>query len=1073
MASNVNAWQPPRSRRRDPAAPPARVLRLALAAGTLAGLSAPALAQPADPAVPRVTEPEEPSRVEPLAITGRGFAGVILPVGVTDGAFSMSARRAWVWTEAPPGVGEPGAGDPEVQRLLLSGEVVIRIGVRQFEAQRAAVWLQRVPEEETDGRPVWQVWIYFDRLENATSAASTGLAGPRVPVQAIVRPDTGVALRVDVREQGRPTDQLLTEGERELAAYLRALVGGPAWAARYEAMVARREGLVDDGPVAPPSVFERPAPVTAVDPDLAAVADILDRLPRATVTEPIFSPDGVLSVAAGDVAFVPSDEENALIVTGGVVIQAWEPGARRTLQLDAERAVVFLEPGPIEQFGRLSVRDVRGIYLEGGVVATDGEYTLRGPRVFYDVRQDRAIVLDAVFWTYDARVRMPLYVRADAVRQESASQFSAERATLANTAFARPHFSVGAGSVTITREERPGGDDRTLADARHLTLRAGPVPFFYFPRFRGDPENIPLRNVSFEGSSGSGEGVRTTWNLFGLAGVEGPSGLDADLLLDFYTQRGPAIGAEFRWSSPEREGELFGYLVLDDRGTDVLSTGAEIDNDGEVRGIATLAQRWRLTEHWTFLAEGSYISDETFVEALFQDDARSRREFTNRLLAQRTEANQAFTMELKGTFNDFTPNQAILQSRGYTVDRLPEARHQVIAQDVFIETAPGLVSYSSDTRLGVVRLSFTEPTARQFGFTGLRQSQAAFGVEPDQSVGDRLRSEGYTETEVVRFDTRQEATAQLASGPWRLTPFAVGRVTAWDNDFDEFSPEESDQIRLWGGLGMRASTELQRVHNSVQSDLFDLNRLRHVVEPSVTVMTSATTIERKDLPVYDEDVENIFAGSLVRFGLNQTWQTKRGGPGRWRDVDVFVFDNELVFTTDDDGLTSPIGRYIESRPELTNPGEYWTAEAGWQITDAVALSGQNVFDFDLGQNARTSVGVLIRHTPRFQTLTELRYLNAQDSTYLDLAAFYELTPKYRLNASMSYDTDDRDVQRVGGELQREFPNAILGAGINYNNITGETSFGFSFSPMGAQRQGVRVRGLGASDARNRGSRLGG
>ncbi|TVQ60577.1 MAG: LPS-assembly protein LptD [Phycisphaerales bacterium] len=1043
---------------------------MALAAGSLAACPGLAIAQPAaDGGV----QPSPEASIEPLAITGRGFAGIVLPVGVTDGPLSFSGRRAWTWTEQAPSPGEPGAGGAEVRRLLISGEVAVTIGVRRFEAQRAAVWLQRVPEEETDGREVWQTWVYFDRLENATSAASTGLAGPRVPVQAIVRPASGVALRADVVERGRPTDQLLTEGERELAAYLRALVGGPAWAARYEAMVARREGETDDGPIAPPSVFDRPAPTRAIDPDLAAVADLLERLPRGSVSEPIFSPDGSLSVAAGDLAFVPGEDENALIVTGGVVMQAWEPGARRTLQLDAERAVVFLEPGPIERFGRFEIADVRGIYLEGGVVATDGEYTLRGPRVFYDVRADRAIVLDAVFWTYNARVRMPLYVRADAVRQESASQFKAERATLANTGFARPHFSVGAGSVTIEREERAGLEDRTIADARHLTLRAGPVPFFYFPRFRGDPENIPLRDVSFESSSGSGEGVRTTWNLFGLTGIDGPDGLSADLLLDFYSQRGPAIGTEFRWSTPEQQGELFGYLVIDDRGTDVLSTGAEIENDSEVRGLATLAHRWRLNDEWTFLVEGSYISDETFVEALFQGDARSRREFANRMLAQRTEANQAFTMELKGTFNDFTPNQAILQSRGYTVDRLPEARHQVIAQDVFSASAPGLISYSSDTRLGVVRLSFTEPTARQFGFTGLRQSQAAFGVEPDESLGDRLRSEGYTESEVVRFDTRQEVTAQLASGPWRLTPFAIGRVTAWDNDFSEFSPEEDDQIRVWGGVGMRASTELQRVYNGVQSDLFDLNRARHIVEPSVTVMTSGTTIDRKDLPVYDEDVENIFAGSMVRFGLNQTWQTKRGGPGRWRDVDVLVFDNELVFTTDDDGLTSPVGRYIESRPELTNPGEYWTAEAGWQVTDAVALSGQNVFDLDLGQNARTSVGVLVRHTPRFQTLTELRYLNAQDSTYLDLAAFYELTAKYRLNGSMSYDTDDRDVQRVGGELQREFPNAILGAGINYNNITGETSFGFSFSPMGTQRQGVRVRGLGAADGRNRGSRLGG
>jgi len=1013
--------------------------------------------------------------IEPLAITGRGFAGVVLPVGVTDGPLVLSARRAWTWAEEPPAPGEPGAGGPPVQRLLLSGEVVVTIGLRRFEAERAAVWLQRLPGELVDEpEPVWQVWVYFDRLENATSAASSGLAGPRVPVQALLRLPEGVALRYDVVEPGRPTDQLLTEGERDLAAYLRALVGGPAWAARYEALAARRAGRPEDPPLAPVGTFTQEAGAPAEDPDLLAVADLIARLPRTSVTEPIFAPDGVLNVSAGDVAFVPTEEENALIVTGGVTMQAWEPGSRRSLQIEAERAVVFLEPGPIERFERFEIADVRGLYLEGGVVATDGQYTLRGARVFYDLRSDRAVVLDAVFWTYDERVRMPLYLRADAVRQTSASQFAAERATLANTSFARPHFSIGASSITVTRDERPGREDRTLVDARNITLRAGRVPFFYLPLFKGDPSEIPLRDVSFESSSGSGEGVRTTWGLFGLLGLERPENFDAELQLDYFGKRGPAIGLELSWDEPDSRGELYGYLVPDDRGTDVLSTGFEVENDGEVRGLVSFAQRWRLSERWGVIAEGSYISDERLVEALFRDDARSRREFTNRLMAQRTEANEAFSVELKGTFNDFTPNHSILQSRGYVVDRLPEARYQRIADDLLQQSAPGLISYSSDTRLGVVRMSFTEPSARELGFNTPLRSQTALGVEPDESPGDRLRAAGYTEREIVRFDTRHELSAQLASGPWRLTPFLIGRVTAWDYDFDEFSPEENDQIRVWGAVGMRAATEIQRVYNGVRSALFDLHRLRHVIEPSATVMLAGTSIEREDLPVYDEDVENIFAGGMVRLALDQTFQTKRGGPGRWRDVDVLILDNELVLTTDDDGYASPIGRYVESRPELTTPGEYWTVGAAWQLTDVFAITGQNIFDIDFGQNARTSVGLLVRHTPRFQTLTELRFLNAQNATYLDLSAFYELTPKYRLNAFVSYDTDLNEVQRVGGELAREFPNAVLGASINYNNITSETSFGFSFSPsMGTRRPGLRVRGVGASDAGARGSSLGG
>jgi hypothetical protein len=41
------------------------------------------------------------------------------------------------------------------------------------------------------------------------------------------------------------------------------------------------------------------------------------------------------------------------------------------------------------------------VYLEDNVIATDGVYTVRSPRVYYDLARNKAVLLDAVFFTWE------------------------------------------------------------------------------------------------------------------------------------------------------------------------------------------------------------------------------------------------------------------------------------------------------------------------------------------------------------------------------------------------------------------------------------------------------------------------------------------------------------------------------------------------------------------------------------------------------------------------------------------------------------------------------------------------
>lgn len=1001
--------------------PPAPAIRSLLAASLIAaaGLGTPAFGQTR------------------AADHADAFGGVRFPIQPAEGIIDLAGRAGWLWREGT------------THRIVLETDVRVVLGGDEFHAQAASLWLEPLGDGE------YQLFGVFRGVR--ADAGAIDIRAETLPVRGVVRVREPLRVRVDARFDGPPPPgrgpaSAVAAFHEEARVVFAARVLGHT----PEGTPAIVRDGVTPPPSAPPSETARPGETAPV---------VRGESPPGP--QPVFRPSGIFSFYVGDRIVIEGGGDGAegqpatITATGGIVLQYQEPATGRSMEMKAERAVIFLKDGPLDRtLARLDAGQVEGIYLEGGVMGGDERWTVRSPRVYLDVERGRALMLDAVFWTTDDRTGMPVYVRAQAVRQESDRVFSAERARLANSPFFEPDFFIGIRDLEVRLENEgrsavaagaPDGgdqdDQRVKVRARSVTLNALGVPVLWLPGFAGDPDDFPLRQVRVSDSNRNGTAIETEWNLGALLGRDWP-GVDIGLLLDYYFDRGVAIGLDGDWRRNNHRGGIFAYLLPDDTGRDRLATGTRIDRDGETRGIIVAQDLWDFRENWTLVSELSYISDEAFVPAIFQTLGKETEDFRNRLILERGGEQTNFALEVSAAQGDFIAAEHLLQSPGYRVERQPEARFVWGMRDVFEETLPGVLAYGFEARAGSIRMKFSDVAAEEYGFTTNSLADDAFGTLPGESIGDVLRAAGLNEDAVTRLDTRHELVATLSFGPLRVTPFVVGRITAYDTDFEDFSPDEDDKTRLWGAGGVTFSTVLQKIDNSAESRFLDIHRVRHIIEPSLTVWGADTNIKREDLPVYDDDVENLASGGMLRAAIDQTWQTKRGGVGRWRDADVLKVRTEYVWSDNEAGQ-SPIPRWYSARPELSNPGEYLGASVIWRPTEVLAIAGETVYDLEEDHFARSSGGILIEHRPGFQTSFEMRRIEPLDATYGAVWARYRLTEKYSVNTGATYNFDLDDFQNFSALLQRRFQVGTLGISINYDNIRDETSIGIVFRPGGS------------------------
>ncbi len=945
----------------------------------------------------------------------------ILASGISDQDVVMRSRWVRQWRD-------------ERDRLVLmfNGGFRLDFGQRRLLSNNAVVWIE--PGENEEGRKFFALTVYLS--ENAEIREPGGT----------LTQDSILLVR-GLRTYGQVIkyhDAYAPENLEESALYQQALRDRLTLEEREENPPTAEPEVMH--PAAPPAEAERPQRV------------IRYHLPNI---EPAETAEGErVFVATGGVYFSQSGGPDAAVLEiradNAVVFPA--EGAGTSLfgaQVEGEqRSPAPAEPGPAPQpreeqpgpttrpaspqamaestaeplmgLGQAGKQSrVKAVYLEGDVVLTLGDRFVRAERLYYDFERDRALILDAVLRADVPAREIPLYVRATEIRQLSAREFSARHAEVTTSEFYTPSYHIGADTVYIrdlTRRDAQGRNVGPVSGAYELknaTLNIAGFPVAWWPYSKGRLETSEtlLRRIATGYSSKRGYQFESAWYLFNLLGIQAPEGVDATLLLDYYSKRGPGVGINVDYEREKYYGLLRTYFLYDN-GEDNLGAYRKAfeEPSSPTRGRALWRHRHYLPYDWEATIEVAYASDPYYLEEWHKSEWFEGKEQETALYLKRAKGVQAVTILANWRILDFLTQ----------TEHLPELAYRRIGDTfdpftLYHESRVGMVRYLPDDRHEI----------QQYDFNNLSRTDLTF-----------------------RVDAREEAEAKIKLGELNVIPFTSLRGTYWDG-------QPLAEGTFWRGLGVfgvRGGTSFSRVYENANSELFDIHRIRHIVKPEYALWWAGSDTRSQFLTPFDYGIETIDPFYGMRLGVRQTWQTKRGIEALRRTVDLLTLNLELGLFGNTEGRQDISNGWADPlRPENSRTRDYFAGDLAYRLSDTTSILYD--FNFDLNDRSfdRNDFALAVERDPRLSYVFGTRYAGDINMNLVGGGWNYKLTEKHITAVRAWFDVDTGQVGEVTLSYVRKLPRWYLGVNLEYDNVNNDTSIMLSLWPEGIPEWGLGSR----------------
>ena len=766
----------------------------------------------------------------------------------------------------------------------------------------------------------------------------------------------------------------------------------------------------------------------------------------------------------------PELGESVVVARGGVTVivrdvAAQLPGGEvmqlGTVSLSADRIVAWL-PTLSKIFSGeedLATTMSGEIYLEGDIVFRQGERIIYAQRMYYNIAQEKGVVLDAeaimTIDEYQGIVRL----KADVLQQIAKGNFVAFDAAVTTSRLGKPRYWLQSEQLQLTdqvrtatdRSGRPVPDIDPFVSSNNNFVYLGGVPILYWPRFATSltQPTFYLTDVNVRNDRTFGTQVLLDWDMFQLLGIrDAPKGVRWELSTDYLDERGPALGTNLEYRLPGLFGlpgpvnGLFDTWIIDDDGLDRLGgSRLAVPLEESIRGRSLLRHRHFLPNGFEFIAELGWISDRNFLEQYLENEWDQETDHNTALRLRRYYYNQLFDVTADVQLNDFFTE----------TEELPSFDHYILGASPL-----RWFTWSAHSRIANSRLNVADPP------TDPVQAAAESPLPGEVDAGGLVAS------------TRHEIALPVQTGPIKFVPFVSGEAAYYDEAADGGAFD-----RLLGQAGLRASLPMSRIDPTIQSSLMNIRGLAHKLEWVGEYFYADSDRDLDELPLYDplDDnaqeqfrrrfIQTTFGGALpvefdprtvalrhgfqrwvtspsesiaddlqqVRLGLHQRFQTKRGLQGRERIVDLLQLDVDTVLFPDADR---------DNFGETIGPTTYL---ARYHIGDRFTLMSDGYFDFfddglqSISAGLRTSrPGVSDWYVGLFSLQGPI------DSTVLSSSIDYRLSEKWIISGGTIYDFGSTgNVGQTFG-FTRIGESMLVRLNLNVDSGRDNVSVGFSIAP---------------------------
>ena len=1001
--------------------------------------------------------------------------------------------------------------------FLLQGKVSLEQGAIALRMPQSVVWVDEEGKQKTG---VYNLEVYGDggvAIDN----------GPvrEVPESALLQFATRGEVRI--KAYGGPVRQTSLANE---ALYLRARAV-QAMQPRSDAPIANEPGApkpiaknlntAQIPPPTPPSAGMRDiqlvqAPQPAPPPNVVpgppspmppSLNPPLPSLGESSGPTRRFSIRPRTSLGINGRSFVEGGE-TAYVIPTGVIISIGEPNdPKGFLDIEADRMVLWSKGNPQQIVSKMQSPDGETsnnleLYLTGNVEIrtlskTQNQQqseTLRADEVYYDVGRNVAIALKSNLEIRDPKLPNPIHFEAEEFFRLNAQLYQSNQVQVYSTTLpSDPGLKIEVRQSTVEERKVPRKNIFGLAytdketgepqertehyfKGRDMVVRLEGIPIFYFPWVAGRVEDPlgPLDSISFGGNRAFGFSVYSTWDIFDLIGVEKPDNTRWQLMVDYLSSRGPALGTEFRTAGKDLFGIDNNYEMLwdawglYDSGYDLLGAdrGRIIRIDPltsvpvthpDFRGrVFNRTNVQELPWGFSIQAQLGLVSDRNFLEQFYKQEWDNDLNQETSLYVKQQVDRWAWTLLAEPRVRQFVTE----------TEWLPRADGYLIGQKFW-----DLFTYNAHGSVGYAQLRPAEDPSFPYSSTD-------------------------APTNTGRAHVMQDISLPFQAGPFKVVPYGVLDLAYYTNDLTG-----DDQGRVYGGGGVRTSLPFSKLYPDVDSELFNLSGLYHKIVMSgnwyvADANTRFTTLPQLDRfnddasdhalrdfrrwqptfypknagtlasPLFDpqyyalrrlvlSQIDSLDEINVVQLDLRQRWQTKRGIPGNQHVVDWMTLDMGLSLfpQSNRDNFGEPLGVV-----------EYdWL----WNIGDRTALTSNGWFETIEGGPRVWNAGVVLNRPDATNFYLGYRQIDPLNSKAVVASLTYAFSAKYAATASTVWDFGVEN-QSYSFMLTRIGTDVRVSFGVSYNSIVNNFGVQFEIVPnliRGGRHNAFGQNGMGNAFAR--------